>query len=177
MYILSALRIWLTKRIVKDSRIKIMSTNSVKPADIKRNWILIDAEDLILGRMAAEVSKLLRGKHKPYYTPNLDCGDNVIIINADKIQLTGKKRYNKKYYRHTGHPGGIKETTPEKILSGNHGDRVVKKAVERMIARSPLGRKQFKKLYVYTGAAHPHDGQKPVALDLGAKNLKNKKVA
>lgn len=161
----------LTKNII------IMSTISIKPSDVKREWILIDAKDLVLGRMAAEVAKILCGKHKAYYTPNIDCGDNVIIINASKVHLTGKKITNKKYYKHTGHPGGIKETTPEKILAGKHGERVVQKAIERMIDGGPLGRAQFKKLYVYTGDVHPHEGQQPKALDFGAKNPKNKKAA
>ena len=154
-----------------------MKTFSAKPADVKRDWWIIDAQDLILGRMAVEASMLLRGKHKPTYTPNIDTGDNVIIINAEKVHITGNKLTDKKYYRHTGYPGGIKETTPEKILEGKHPERVVHKAVERMISRNKMGRKQLLKLHVYAGAEHPHEAQKPKAFDVASKNEKNVKRA
>ena len=120
-----------------------MSTYSAKPEDIKRNWYIIDARDVVLGRLAAKASVLLRGKHKAYYSPNLDCGDYVVIINADKVGMTGKKKQNKKYYRHTGYPGGLKETTPAKIFDGKVPTKVVIKAIERMITRNSLGRKQM----------------------------------
>ena len=155
-----------------------MKTYSAKLPDISRDWWVIDAQDVVLGRMASHVAKLLRGKHKPIFSPNLDCGDNVIIINADKVKLTGKKRSDKVYYRHTGFPGGIKSTTPEKLLSagGNeHPTRVVKKAVERMLPKGPMGRAQFKKLKVYAGAEHPHEAQQPQVLDFAAMNPKNKR--
>ena len=152
-----------------------MQTFSAKPNDIQREWHVIDAEGVVLGRLAAHVAKLLRGKHKPMFTPHMDCGDHVVIINADKVKLTGKKRSDKKYYWHTGFPGGIKETTPEKIMAGEHPHRVVKKAILRMMPKGPLGRKQFKKLNVYAGAEHPHAAQKPEVLDFASMNEKNKR--
>ncbi|SLN45349.1 50S ribosomal protein L13 [Oceanibacterium hippocampi] len=154
-----------------------MKTYSAKPGDIERKWLLIDAEDVVLGRLAVIVADRLRGKHKAMYTPHMDCGDHVIVVNADKIRLTGRKRTDKVYYRHTGHPGGIKSTTPEKILEGKFPERVVLKAVQRMIPRGPLGRDQFGKLRVYAGAEHPHEAQQPEVLDLGALNAKNKRSA
>ena len=152
-----------------------MKTYAAKPQDINREWWIIDAQDVVLGRMASHVAKLLRGKHKPMFSTHLDCGDNVIIINADKVKLTGKKRADKMYYRHTGHPGGIKETTPEKIFAGEHPHRVVKKAIERMLPKGPMGNAQFKKLKVYAGAEHPHEAQQPKVLDFAAMNPKNKR--
>lgn len=151
-----------------------MSTYSAKPEDIKRKWYVIDAQDVVLGRLAAKVSILLRGKHKPYYSPNLDCGDYVVIINAEKVGLTGKKKDNKKYYRHTGFPGGLKETTPSKIFSGKVPSKVVVKAIERMITRNSLGRKQMSKLKVYAGESHPHEAQNPEVIDFASANRKNK---
>jgi large subunit ribosomal protein L13 len=150
-----------------------MTTYTASAKNIERNWVLIDAEDLVLGRLAAEASRLLRGKHKPTYTPNIDCGDHVIIINAEKVRLTGNKVANKKYYWHTGYPGGIKERTAKETLSGNFPDRVVEKAIQRMISRNPLGRQQLRKLHVYTGNTHPHEGQNPQVLDFAKKNKKN----
>ena len=150
-----------------------MKTFSAKPTDITSNWWIIDAEQLVLGRLAAEVASLLRGKHKPYFTPHMNCGDHVIIINAEKIQIKGKKMTDKIYYRHTGFPGGIKETTPQKILSSKFPNRVVEKAVERMMPHGPLGRTQYKMLRVYAGAEHPHEAQQPTVLDFAAKNEKN----
>lgn len=152
-----------------------MKTYSAKPSEIKREWWVIDAQDVVLGRMASHVALMLRGKHKPMFSTNLDCGDHVIIINADKVKLTGKKKSDKVYYRHTGHPGGIKSTTPEDILRSDHPHRVVQKAVLRMLPKGPLGRAQFKKLAVYAGAEHPHEAQKPKALDFAAMNPKNKR--
>ncbi len=152
-----------------------MKTYSAKPSEVERKWHLIDAEGLVLGRLASEVAMLLRGKRKPMYTPHIDCGDHVVIINADKVALTGNKRADKTYYWHTGYPGGIKQRTAGQILDGAHPERVVMKAVERMIPRGPLGRAQFKKLRVYAGPDHPHEAQSPEVLDFGSRNSKNKK--
>lgn len=152
-----------------------MNTYATKASDIERKWYVVDAEGVVLGRLSAEVSKLLRGKHKPSYSPNLDCGDYVIVINADKVKLTGKKLTDKKYFKHTGWIGGIKETTPAKILAGRFPERVIIKAVERMITRNPLGRQQMTKLKVYAGSEHPHTAQNPEVFDIAAKNEKNKR--
>ncbi len=152
-----------------------MKTYSAKPSDIERAWCVIDAEGLVLGRLAAVIATRLRGKHKPLYTPHIDCGDNIIVINAEKVRLTGRKRADKVYYWHTGYPGGIKGRTAERILDGKHPERVLIKAVERMISRNPLGRAQMRKLHVYKGAAHPHEAQKPEVLDVAAMNPKNKR--
>lgn len=154
-----------------------MATYTTKPSDIERKWYVVDADGVVLGRLAAEVAKILRGKNKPLYTPNLDCGDYVIVINAEKIKMTGKKVTDKKYFKHTGWIGGIKETNPARILSGEHPERVVEKAVERMISRNPLGRQQMSKLRVYAGAEYPHTAQKPEVLDIAALNPKNKRSA
>ena len=154
-----------------------MKTYSARPADIEKKWVLIDAEDVILGRLAAQVANILRGKHKTTYTPHMDCGDNVIVINAEKVKLTGKKLSDKKYYWHTGHPGGIKERTAGQILEGKFPDRVVHKAVERMVPRGPLGRAQMKNLRVYAGPEHPHEAQNPSVYDFGAQNAKNRRIA
>lgn len=154
-----------------------MRTFSQKPADVQKKWIIIDAQDLVVGRLASIVAMRLRGKHKPTFTPHVDDGDNVIVINAGKVVFTGKKRTDKKYYWHTGHPGGIKERTAAQLLDGRFPERVVEKAIERMIPRGPLGRRQMKNLRVYAGAEHPHEAQMPEALDVGAMNSKNKKVA
>ena len=152
-----------------------MKTYSAKPGDIEKKWLLIDAEDVVLGRLAATVATLLRGKHKPGYTPHMDCGDNVIVVNAEKIHLTGKKLSDKIYYRHTGYPGGIKSRTAGQILEGRHPERVVAKAIERMIPRGVLGRQQLRNLRVYAGAEHPHEAQKPDVFDFASKNPKNKR--
>jgi large subunit ribosomal protein L13 len=154
-----------------------MKTYTAKPSEIERKWYVIDAEDVVLGRLAAIVSQYLRGKHKPTYTPNIDTGDNIVIINADKVKLTGKKRSDKIYYWHTGHPGGIKQRTAEQILDGDHPERVIQKAVQRMITRSPLGKQQMTKLHVYAGSEHPHEAQKPEVLDVASMNDKNKRSA
>ena len=136
-------------------------TQPAKPAEVEKKWHLIDADGLVVGRVASIIANILRGKHKPSYTPHVDCGDHVIVINADKVKFTGKKMGDKIYYKHTGHPGGIKETTPEKILEGKFPERVLEKAVERMIPRGPLGRDQMRALHLYNGTEHPHDGQNP----------------
>ena len=153
-----------------------MKTYVMKPAEVEKKWHVIDADGLVLGRMAVIIANILRGKHKPGYTPNVDCGDHVIVINADKVALTGNKLTDKKYYWHTGYPGGIKERTADKILTGKHPERVVIKAVERMVPRGPLGRQQMKNLRVYAGTEHPHEAQQPVPLDIAAMNRKNKRL-
>ncbi len=151
-----------------------MKTFNAKPADIDKKWILIDAEGLVVGRLASVIAARLRGKHLPIYTPNVDCGDNVIVVNADKVVFTGKKRTDKKYYWHTGFPGGIKERTADKILDGRFPERVLKKAVQRMLPKeSPLARQQLSNLKVYAGGEHPHDAQSPEKLDVAAMNPKN----
>ena len=152
-----------------------MKTYSAKPSDIERAWCVIDADGLVLGRLAAVIASRLRGKHKPLFTPHIDCGDNIIVVNAEKVRLTGRKRADKVYYWHTGYPGGIKSTTAERILDGKHPERVLIKAVERMISRNPLGRAQMRKLHVYKGGEHPHEAQKPEVLDVAAMNPKNKR--
>ena len=154
-----------------------MGTYSAKPSEIEKKWWLIDAEGLVLGRLASIVAKYLRGKHKPTFTPHMDCGDHVIVINADKIQLTGRKRSDKVYYRHTGYPGGIKSRTAGQILEGAHPERVVIKAIERMVSRNPLGTQQMRKLHVYAGTDHPHEAQSPEVLDIAAMNPKNTRRA
>ena len=150
-----------------------MKTYSAKPSDIEKKWILIDAENLVVGRLAAIIAARLRGKHLPTFTPHMDVGDNVIVINADKVVFTGRKRDNKVYYRHTGYPGGIKETTPAKVLEGKFPERVVELAVKRMLPRGPLARQQMGNLRVYAGTKHPHVAQSPEALDVASMNAKN----
>jgi large subunit ribosomal protein L13 len=154
-----------------------MKTYSAKPAEISKKWVVVDAEGVVLGRLATQVAKMLRGKHKPTYTPHMDCGDNVIVVNAGKVRLTGKKLSDKKFYWHTGYPGGIRERPIGHILTGKHPERVVLKAVERMIPRGPLGRQQMKNLRVYAGPEHPHEAQQPTALDVAAMNPKNRRIA
>lgn len=153
-----------------------MSTYTAKPKEVNKKWVLIDAEGVVLGRLASEVAKILRGKNKPIFTPHIDTGDHVVVINAEKVKLTGKKRTNKVYYRHTGHPGGVKSATPEFLLDGKYPNRVIEKAVERMLPKdSPLARDQFAKLRVYGGTEHPHAGQNPEVYDFASKNPKNKR--
>ena len=152
-----------------------MKTYSAKPSEVDAKWWLIDAEDLVLGRMAVIVADRLRGKHKPMYTPHIDCGDHVVIINAEKIHLTGNKKAAKTYYRHTGYPGGIKSRTAGEILEGDQSDRVVRKAIERMVPKTKMGRAQLRKLKVYSGTEHPHEAQQPEILDVAALNSKNKR--
>ena len=152
-------------------------TRSIKPAEVEKNWYIIDAEGLVVGRLASIVANMLRGKHKPSYTPHVDCGDHVIIINADKVKFTGRKMGDKKYYKHTGYAGGIKERKAREILEGRFPERVVEKAVERMLPRGPLGRRQLKNLRVYSGPSHPHEAQTPETLDIRAMNSKNVRAA
>lgn len=150
-----------------------MKTYSMKPSEVEKKWTLIDADGLVLGRLAALVASRLRGKHKPGYTPHMDCGDYIVIVNAEKIQMTGNKREDKVYYRHTGFPGGIKERTPRQILESKFPERVIMKAVERMIPSGPLGRQQMTHLRIFAGATHPHAAQNPEVLDVAALNSKN----
>ena len=149
-------------------------TRSIKPAEVEKKWHLIDADGLVVGRVAVIIANLLRGKHKPSFTPHVDCGDHVVVINADKVRLTGNKRAQKTYYKHTGYPGGIKSVTAEKVLDGRFPERVLEKAVERMIPRGPLGRAQMRALHLYAGSDHPHAGNQPEALDVASLNRKNK---
>ncbi len=154
-----------------------MKTFTQKPADVVKNWIVIDADGVVPGRLASFVANRLRGKHKPTFTPHVDDGDNVIIVNADKVAFTGNKFEQKKYYWHTGYPGGIKERTARALLEGRFPERVMQKAVERMMPGGPLSRKQMKNLHVYAGPDHKHEAQKPVLIDLAALNPKNKRTA
>lgn len=153
-----------------------MKTFSAKPAEVDKKWVLIDADNAIVGRIAVLIATRLRGKHLASYTPHVDCGDNVIVINADKVALTGNKRQDKTYYWHTGYPGGIKERKAHQILDGKHPERVLMKAVERMLPRGPLGRRQLKNLKVYAGAEHPHEAQKPETIDIAALSAKNRRA-
>lgn len=148
----------------------------MKASEIDKRWLLVDAEDVVLGRLAAIVADRLRGKHKPTFTPHMDCGDHVVIVNAEKVKLTGNKLRDKTYYRHTGHPGGIKSATAGAILEGRHPERVIQKAVERMLPKSKLGRLQLTHLRVYAGPDNPHEAQQPTTLDVGALNPKNKRI-
>jgi len=148
-------------------------TASIKPAEVEKKWLIIDAEGLVVGRLASIIANRLRGKHKASFTPHVDCGDNIIVINAQKVRFTGKKAEDKRYYRHTGHPGGIKETSPAKVLEGRFPERVLIKAVERMVPRGPLGRQQMRNLRVFGGTDHPHTAQNPEVLDVAAMNPKN----
>lgn len=154
----------------------MFKTYSMKLSEVEKNWYVIDAEGLVLGRLASLISMMLRGKHKPTYTPSMDCGDNIIVINAEKVVLTGNKANRLTgaiHYRHTGHPGGIKETTSGKILTGRFPGRLIEMAVKRMITRSPLGRAQMTHLFIYPGTEHPHAAQQPAMLDVAARNVKN----
>ena len=150
------------------------TTKSAKPAEVERKWHLIDADGLVVGRTATIIANLLRGKHKPSFTPHVDCGDNVIVINAAKAVLTGRKLEQKLYYKHTGYPGGLKETPAGKILEGRFPERILEKAVERMFPRGPLGREQMRHLHLYNGTEHPHGGQEPATLDVASMNRKYK---
>ncbi|MEO0637314.1 MAG: 50S ribosomal protein L13 [Pseudomonadota bacterium] len=154
-----------------------MTTFSQKPAEVEKKWIIIDAEGLVVGRLASIVANRLRGKHKPTFTPHVDDGDNVIIINAEKAVFTGGKYEQKKYYWHTGYPGGIKERTAKAMFEGRFPERVMQKAVQRMMPGGPLSRKQLSNLRVYAGSEHPHEAQQPEALDVAAMNSKNKKAS
>ena len=150
------------------------TTRSIKPTEVEKKWLIIDAENLVVGRLAVVIADLLRGKHKPSFTPHVDCGDNVIVINAEKIRFTGKKMTDKVYYRHTGYAGGIKGVAAGKILEGRFPERILEKAIERMIPRGPLGREQMRNLRVFAGTEHPHAAQNPEVLDIGSMNRKNK---
>lgn len=152
------------------------TTLSLKPAEVKQDWILIDAEGLVLGRLASVIAQRLRGKHKAVFTPHVDCGDNIVVINAAKVRVTGNKLEQSVFYYHTGFAGGIKGRTLKDRLASAHPERVLEKAVERMITRGPLQRLQMKNLHIYAGAEHPHAGQQPAALDVGAMNAKNKRA-
>lgn len=153
-----------------------MKTYSAKPAEVKKDWVLIDADGVVLGRLAALIAMRLRGKHKAGYTPHVDCGDHVIVVNAEKVKLTGRKRENEVFYWHTGHPGGIKGRTFAERLDGRFPERVLLKAVERMLPKeSPLARRQLGHLKVYKGGEHPHAAQTPATLDVAALNPKNKR--
>jgi len=154
-----------------------MKTYSAKPAEVEKKWVLIDATGLVVGRLASLIALRLRGKHKPTFTPHVDCGDNVIVVNAEKVLLTGRKVNQKVYRHHTGHIGGIKERTAKFILEGKFPQRIVEKAVERMLPRGPLGRRQLGNLRVYKGAEHPHAAQQPEPLDVAAMNPKNTRSA
>ncbi len=152
------------------------STVSIKNTEVKRDWFVIDATDLVDGRLASIIAFYLMGKHKPIYTPHVDCGDYVIVINAEKVALTGnRKLLQLKYFHHTGFPGGIKEINAKDTLSGKHPERVIQKAVERMLPKTKLGRQMIKKLFVYAGSEHKHMAQNPVNLDIAGMNSKNKR--
>jgi large subunit ribosomal protein L13 len=152
-----------------------MKTYSMKASEVDKKWYVIDATDLVLGRLASIIAKYLRGKYKPAFTPHMDCGDSIIVINAEKVRLTGNKLKDKKLYWHTGYPGGIKERTMSQLLEGKYPERVIFKAVERMITRGPLGRKQMGGLKIYAGGSHPHEAQDPKVLDIASLNPKNKR--
>ncbi|HUW74203.1 MAG TPA: 50S ribosomal protein L13 [Methyloceanibacter sp.] len=154
-----------------------MKTFSATPKDIEKSWVLIDASGLVVGRLAALIATRLRGKHKPGFTPHMDDGDNIIVVNAGNVVFSGNKRADKQYYWHTGYPGGIKSRTAEKILDGKHPERVLQKAVERMLPKGPLARQQMKNLKVYAGPEHPHAAQNPEPLDVAALNPKNARSA
>ena len=150
------------------------TTASLKPADVEKKWIVIDADGVVVGRLASFIAMRLRGKHRPDYTPHVDCGDNVIVVNAAKVKFTGKKLTDKLYHRHTGHPGGVKTRVAGQILEGRFPERVLEKAVERMIPRGPLGRQQMRNLRIFKGAEHPHEAQNPQVLDIAGMSRKNK---
>ena len=154
-----------------------MTTFVAKPAEIQKKWVMIDAQGLVVGRLASLVALRLRGKHLPIFTPHVDCGDNVIVVNAAKVVLTGRKREKKVYHHHTGYIGGIKERAARSILEGKFPQRIVEKAVERMLPHGPLGRRQFGNLRVYPGPDHPHAAQTPEKIDIAAMNRKNKRSA
>ena len=152
-----------------------MKTFSAKPADVQKKWVLIDADGLVLGRLAAVIAMRLRGKHRATFTPHIDTGDNIIVINAEKVRLTGRKREQSVFYWHTGHPGGLKERTARQTLEGDHPNRLIEKAVERMLPGGPMGRQLMRNIRVYAGTQHPHDAQSPEVLDVAALNSKNKR--
>lgn len=153
----------------------LKATQSIKPSDVTKGWTLIDAEGIVLGRLAAIIAGRLRGKHKPQFTPHVDCGDNVVVVNAARVRVTGNKADQSVFYYHTGYPSGIKGRSIRQRLESKHPELVLEKAVERMITRGPLQRRQMKHLYIYGGSEHPHDGQQPKTLDVAALNPKNKR--
>jgi large subunit ribosomal protein L13 len=156
---------------------RTQTTRAAKASEVEHGWIVVDAEGAVVGRLASFIALRLRGKHRPDFTPNVDTGDHVVVINAEKVALTGKKRENKIYYRHTGHPGGVKERVAGKVLEGAHPERVLEKAVERMMPKeSPLAKRQLGKLRVYAGSEHPHAAQNPKTIDFKAKNRKNSRI-
>ena len=161
------------KPLYFEAKMTLTKTFIPKVKDLKREWYIVDADGLVLGRLAAILANRLRGKHKPYFTPNMQCGDNIIVINCEKIKLTGQKLNKKTYFRHTGYPGGIKSTTPEKILNSDNPSKVIKLAVQRMIPKGPLGRKILKQLHLFKGNDHDHEAQKPRNLDIKSLNRKN----
>lgn len=150
-----------------------MKTYVAKPSEVQKNWILIDAQGLVVGRLASLIATRLKGKHKPSYTPHVDCGDNIVVVNAEKVVFTGNKTEDKLYHRHTGYPGGIKITTPRRLFEGKFPDRVIYKAVERMLKRGPLQRKLMTNLRIYKGVEHPHQAQNPTKIDIAKLNRKN----
>jgi large subunit ribosomal protein L13 len=152
-----------------------MKTFSAKPSDIQKKWVVIDADGVVLGRLASQIALRLRGKHKPTFTPHMDTGDNIVVINAEKVKLTGQKHDQSIFYWHTGYPGGIKERSKGQILEGRHPERVIMKAVERMLPEGPMGRKVLGNLRVYAGTEHPHAAQNPEVVDIASKNPKNKR--
>lgn len=154
-----------------------MKTYSARPADIEKKWVVVDATGIVLGRLASIIAMRLRGKHKATFTPHMDMGDNIIVINAEKVQMTGNKRADKQYYWHTGHPGGIKSRTAGQILAGAHPERVLEKAVQRMMPGGPLTRRQLSNLRIYAGETHPHEAQSPEVLDVRSMNPKNTRSA
>ncbi len=154
----------------------VQSTSfELRHQDVKKKWVLVDADGVVLGRLAAVIATMLRGKHRPTFTPSVDCGDNIIVINAEKVKITGHKAEDKNFYYHTGYPGGIKARTRAHLLAGEHPERVIEKAVERMMPRGPLGHRQMGNLKVYKGAQHPHQAQNPTIVDVAARNSKNKR--
>jgi large subunit ribosomal protein L13 len=154
-----------------------MRTRFLKASELDKKWLLVDADGVVLGRLASILANVLRGKHKPTYTPHMDCGDHVIVVNAAKVRLTGNKRADDIFYWHTGYAGGVKGRSKGKILDGRFPERVLIKAVERMVPRGPLGRQQMTHLKVYPGASHPHEAQQPEVLDIASRNPKNKRSA
>ena len=152
---------------------RILMTNFIKKSEIRNNWYVIDGSNAVVGRLASIIAKIIRGKNKPTFTPHMDNGDYVVVKNVEKVKFTGKKFTNKKYFRHTGHPGGIKEITPEKLNEKNKHSEVLKLAVKRMLPSGPLAKKQLTKLKIYTGENHPHSAQNPTMIELGKLNSKN----
>jgi large subunit ribosomal protein L13 len=148
-------------------------TKSIKPSEVNKQWLIIDAQDVVLGRLASQVALILRGKNKAFFTPHVDCGDNVIIINAEKVYLTGEKAKDDIFYWHTGYPGGIKGRSKGQILEGRFPERVIEKAVERMLPKNTLARQQMRNLRIYAGTDHPHEAQQPVKYDFAKQNAKN----